>query len=153
MVRAIGIGSGDIAWTLNDRIPLFIRAGGAGRAGGDLVGVRGRPAGQTDFAPTLLALLGIDSVPLPYLGRNLLGATVDRPVSRPYGEWLDARHLFLSGDPVARCYDLGRRLVGAPSGCAAEDAMARRVRDLSRLVVTDDLQELLRARLTTNPNP
>ena len=33
LARTIGIGSGDAAWTLNDRVPLFIRAGGAGGAG------------------------------------------------------------------------------------------------------------------------
>lgn len=161
LARTIGIGSDDIAWTLNDRIPLFIRAGGAGRAGGpagaggalgDLVGERARPAGQTDVAPTVLALLGIDPAPLPYLGRNLLGATVDPPVPRPYGDWIDARHLFFTGDANARCYDLDRRLVSAPSGCAVEDALARRARDLSHLVVIDDLQPLLRARLAANPN-
>ena len=153
LARTIGIGSDDIAWTLNDRIPLFIRVNGQGSPGsqaGDLSGARARPAGQIDFAPTVLALLGIDPAPLPYLGRNLLGATVDRPVPRPYGEWLGARHLFLAGDPDARCYDLGRRLVDAPSGCAAEDALARHARDLSRLVVIDDLQQQLRARLAPN---
>ena len=155
LARTIGIGSDDIAWTLNDRIPLFIRVNGQGSQGGHagaLSGARARPAGQTDVAPTVLALLGIDPAPLPYLGRNLLGAIVDRPVPRPYGEWLDASHLFLAGDPDARCYDLGRRLVSAPSACTAADALARRARDLSRLVVIDDLQQLLRARLAANPN-
>ena len=60
-------------------------------------GVCDLPAGQTDFAPTLLALLGIDAAPLPYVGRNLLGAPDDQPLLRPYGDWLDARHLFLAG--------------------------------------------------------
>jgi lipoteichoic acid synthase len=152
LARTIGIGSDSIAWTLNDRIPLFIRVSGQTGGDGALSGARARPAGQTDLAPTVLALLGIDPAPLPYLGRNLLGASIDRPVPRPYGDWLDARHLFLAGGADASCYDLGRRLVSAPSACAAEDAMTRRARDLSRLVVIDDLQLLLRARLAANPN-
>jgi phosphoglycerol transferase MdoB-like AlkP superfamily enzyme len=162
LARTIGIGQGDAAWTLNDRVPLFIRAGGkgrsdgasgAGRTGADLFGARSTPAGQTDLAPTVLALLGIDPSPLPYLGRNLLGAGGDRPVPRPYGDWLDATHLFLAGSGDASCYDLGRRMVVAESACAAEDARARRARDLSRLIVIDDLQQQLRTRLSANPNP
>jgi lipoteichoic acid synthase len=156
LAHTIGIGADAVAWALNDRVPLFVRAGRAGAAGGDvdLTGVRGMPAGQTDLAPTVLSLLGIDASPLPYLGRNLLGdAGVDRPVPRPYGDWLDSRHLFLSGAADTACYDLGRRLAGPASDCAAEDAQARRARDLSRLIVLDDLQQPLRARLAAHPNP
>ncbi|HEX2659663.1 MAG TPA: hypothetical protein VHU40_15370, partial [Polyangia bacterium] len=40
------------------------------------------PAGQTDFAPTLLGLLGIDAAPLPYMVRNVLNAPGDPPVLR-----------------------------------------------------------------------
>jgi len=166
LARTIGIGTSDAAWMLNDRVPLFIRAGRAGRAGGageagaepadehgtmDLVGERPMPAGQTDLAPTVLALLGIDPVPLPYLGRNLLGTTGDRPVPRPYGDWLDASHLFLAGRGDASCYDLARHSFTAPSACAEESARARRARDLSRLIVIEDLQQPLRARLAAAP--
>ncbi len=45
------------------------------------------------------------------------------------------------------CYDVGRALVASPLDCAATDAEARRTRDLSRLIVVDDLQETLRERL------
>ncbi|MCU1385507.1 MAG: hypothetical protein JWL71_4204 [Acidobacteria bacterium] len=165
LARTIGIGGDAASWMLNDRVPLFMRAGAAGRADrsdgagasgvrADLAGVRAMPAGQTDLAPTVLALLGIDAAPLPYLGRNLLAAAdIDRPVPRPYGDWLDAHHLFLAGNAAAPCYDLARRLAGAPPPCAAGDALARRQRELSRLIVIDDLQQALRARLAANPHP
>ena len=153
LARTIGIGTGAAAWTLNDRVPMFIRAGGAGRSDADLIGARAMPAGQTDLAPTVLALLGIDPAPLPYMGRNLIGAAVDRPVPRPYGEWLDARHLFLAGDAAGACYDLARHVANAQSACDAEDALARRARELSRLIVVDDLQQPLRARLAASPQP
>ncbi len=153
LARTIGIATSGAAWTLNDRVPMFIRAGGAARGGGevDLVGDRGRPAGQTDLAPTLLALLGIDAVALPYVGRNLLGDAADRPVPRPYGDWLDASHLFVAGDPAASCHELSLRLASAPSACAAADALAKHARDVSRLVVIDDLQQPLRTRLAASP--
>jgi len=164
LARAIGIDADSAAWTLNDRVPLFVRVGAgeargsgeadrAGRAAGSglLTGERPRPAGQTDLAPTLLALLGIDPAPLPYLGRNLLGADLDRPVPRPYGDWIDASHLFLAGDAAPACFDLRPRLAATTDTCAAEDALARRARATSRLIVVDDLQQALRSRLAVAP--
>jgi lipoteichoic acid synthase len=155
LARTIGIGSDAAAWTLNDRVALFVRVGSgesgeSGESGSSaLVGERSRPAGQTDLAPTLLALLGIDPAPLPYLGRNLLGADLDRPVPRPYGDWIDARHLFLAGDAARACYDLHPMLFAPADVCADEDAQSRRARATSRLIVVDDLQQTLRARLVS----
>jgi phosphoglycerol transferase MdoB-like AlkP superfamily enzyme len=147
--RAIGIGQDDIAWTLNDRIPLFIRVPAASRGAGDLSGGRARPAGQVDVAPTVLALLGIDPAPLPYLGRNLLGPSGDAMVVRPYGDWLDAHHLFLARGAASVCYDVMRLTPVSVSDCRAADEDSRRARDLSRLIVVDDLQERLGARLAS----
>jgi phosphoglycerol transferase MdoB-like AlkP superfamily enzyme len=142
LARTIGIGPDDIAWTLNDRVPLLIRVPAP-----DPSAVRGNrtiPAGQTDVAPTLLSLLGIDASPLPLLGRNLLGAAGDGPVPRPYGDWLDAHHLLVGHGAAAVCYDLAARMVSTYGACRASDVLARRARDISRLVIVDDLQELLR---------
>ena len=126
LATTIGIGTDDAAWTLNDRVPLFMRVGGAGRAGdaggaggrerrdrqegdgADLIGARGMPAGQTDLAPTVLALLGIDPSPLPYLGRNLLG--IDRRSAGAASVRRLARRARICSSPGARiasCYDLG----------------------------------------------
>ena len=160
LARTIGIDSTDLAWTVNDRVPLFIRVpppdghrAAAVADGNDNTiaeraewprGFRTLPAGQTDVAPTLLSLLGIDASPLPYLGRNLLGAPGDVPVPRPYGDWLDAHHLFVAHAAAPVCYDLKARAIGPPDACRATSALARRARDISRLVVVDDLQDRLR---------
>jgi phosphoglycerol transferase MdoB-like AlkP superfamily enzyme len=147
--KDIGIGADEISWTLTDRVPLFIRvpppshappATSVAEAG--LSGTRDEPAGQTDFAPTLLALLGIDAAPLPYVGRNLLGG-VDVPVVRPYGDWLDGHRLFLAHGAHASCYDLHRRAEVGAGDCADADRSARRARQVSRLVVAEDLQQRL----------
>jgi phosphoglycerol transferase MdoB-like AlkP superfamily enzyme len=144
LARTIGIGRDDAAWMLNDRVPLVIRAGGADAVRSGLAGTRTVAAGQTDFAPTVLSLLGIDAAPLPYAGRNLLGAPGDGPVPRPYGDWLDAHHLFLVRAGRAECYDVAGGAVVPVDRCGAADTAARRMRDISRLVVIDDLQERLK---------
>ena len=140
LARTMGIGVDAAAWALNDRVPFFIRTGAA--SDDALTGVRAMPAGQTDFAPTILSLLGIDAAPLPYVGRNLLGAPGDVPVARPYGDWRDAHHLFFAGGG-AICYDVIHGAPDAVDRCGAADRVARRTRDISRLVVIDDLQERL----------
>jgi phosphoglycerol transferase MdoB-like AlkP superfamily enzyme len=143
LARTIGIGNDDASWTINDRVPLFIRLPPAAAGEAAVHGVQTMPAGQTDVAPTLLALLGIDPSPLPYLGRNLFGSP-DGPVPRPYGEWIDAHHLFLSRSSALACYEVTGR--AAPRGaCADGDRDAQQARRMSGLIVAADLQQTLRA--------
>jgi phosphoglycerol transferase MdoB-like AlkP superfamily enzyme len=141
---AIGIDADEWAWALNDRIPLFIRVPHAGTA---LMGERSMAAGQTDLAPTLLALLGIDPARLPYMGRNLLGQPGDSPVVRPYGDWIDQRHLGLNRGGSGRgavCYSLATHTVSDESECVAADQATIRTREIARRVVTGGLQQRLR---------
>jgi hypothetical protein len=108
-------------------------------------------AGQTDVAPTLLALLGIDPARLPYTGRNLLGHPTDRAVLRPGGDWLDRSRLFIKRAPsdIARsCFAVEERSFVDPSACQAADAAARRAREIANLVVTGDLQQEMRRALS-----
>jgi lipoteichoic acid synthase len=148
LARAMGIRDGQVAWTANDRVPFFIRLphARAAAAAPGLTGAHGLPAGQTDFAPTVLSLLGIDAAGLPYLGRNLLGSPGDGPVPRPYGEWIDGRHWFFTRGTAPACFDLGGRAVAAEA-CDRSNREADRARAISRLVVSADLQATLRARL------
>jgi len=165
LASAMHIGSSDAAWQLNDRIPWFVRvpsktSGASSFGDAGVVGLRGanaRPAGQTDFAPTLLGLLGIDAADLPYVGRNVLLplantpslAAGDTPIVRPYGDWLDAHHLSFSRGAERVCYDVHSGADVDPSACttSGQNAAARRTHDVSRLVVTDDLQQRIYERL------
>ena len=134
----------EASWMLRDRVPFFVRVPGG--AVGALHGNRPLAAGQTDFAPTLLALLGIDPAPLPYAGRNLLGQPGDPPVVRPYGDWLDDEHLWIShtADHARACYDVAHGAFTEVGACSQALTAARKARDVSRLVVADDLQQRLR---------
>ncbi len=149
----IGVGGdpigGAAAWALSDRVPWFVRVPGAVDLSA-ATGAEARSAGQTDFAPTLAALLGVDPAPLPWMGRNLLGTPGNPPVVRPYGQWLDQGHLFLE-DAAAPggglCYAIGDHALAPEAACAANEAQARRAREVSRLVIADDLQQEIRTAL------
>jgi len=141
VARTTGIRADDAGWALNDRVPLFVRTPG-------LDGLRSVAAGQKGLAPTLLGLVGIDASQLPYVGRNLFAAGDAGPVPRPYGDWIDHRHLYLTRGADHVCVDLARRLAASREACGASDEAARRERDVSRLVITDDLQRRIWERLT-----
>jgi len=146
VAAAMHVDSDEVSWTLNDRVPWLIRLP-ARAAAPDVRGERTMPAGQTDFAPTILGLLGIDAASLPYVGRNLLGAPGGAPIVRPYGDWLDAHHLFASRGAERVCYSLAHRFITSIDECRSGDLAARRTLDVSRRVVVADLQEQLRQSL------
>ncbi len=84
---------------------------------------------------------------MPYVGRNLLGNPDDPPILRPYGDWLDRTHLFISpatSDRGVACYVLSLAAFAAESACRTTNEIARRSRDIARLVVIEDLQQRLR---------
>jgi phosphoglycerol transferase MdoB-like AlkP superfamily enzyme len=133
------------AWTLFDRVPFFIRVPAPAEGSPVPTGTRDMMAGQTDFGPTLLGLLGIDAAALPYVGRNLLGNPGDPPLVRPRGNWLDAHHLFFAGNPdYMACFDVTATAYDARTACDDEDARAQAERETSHLVIVSDLQEELR---------
>ena len=126
-----------------EQVPLFIRAPGVTLPSGVA------PCGQTDVAPTLLALLGIDPGPYPYLGRNLFGEPAG-PVVRRYGAWIDDRNLYISKGPeleAGRCYDLADLSLIPVERCRASHEESREQLDISRDIIRNDLQELLTAAL------
>jgi phosphoglycerol transferase MdoB-like AlkP superfamily enzyme len=133
-------------WYLSQQVPLLIRVPGV--AG--LAGASDQPAGHQDVAPTVLALLGVDSAAYPFVGRNLLGSPGDGPVVGEYQCWQDASHLFLQrtgkledGD----CFELpGLRRVD-PAACASGFEAARRQVEVSQLVLEHDLQQEIRRSL------
>jgi lipoteichoic acid synthase len=148
LAKRLGIDSDTASWELNDRVPFLLKL--PTHIYVPLKGLRSIAAGQIDFAPTLLALLGIDPAPLPYGGRNLLGTPGDPPVPRPYGAWLDDTHLFVGREVHDRgrsCFALASAAFVDDSGCYGPTGVARHARDVLRLVVTGDLQQDLREAL------
>ncbi len=141
LAAALGIPSTTAHWYLNDRVPLWIHV--PRRLGG----VRNTVAGQTDVAPTLAAIMGIDPADLPWVGRNLLGEPGPGPVVRPHGGWISRRHLYVSRGPEleqGECFDL--RTFGRvdAEACRSGDEAARLQVEMARRVLLYDLQERLR---------
>jgi arylsulfatase A-like enzyme len=150
LARAIGIPPSEAGWAVADRVPLVLRAPGVFDEPPGARHTIGTPMGQSDFAPTLLALLGIDAASLPYVGRNVLGQPDDPPVLRPYGDWVDHMHLFLNrgtAEQIPVCYETSPLHRVDAQACDPANRAAVEARRVSSIVVTDDLQERVAASL------
>ena len=140
VAQAAGLRADTLNWYLADRVPLVIRIPGTQAPKGELRMV----AGQADVAPTLLALLGVDPAPLPFIGRNLLGTPGDGPVVRRYGDWVDSRHLYLAGQGYTSrqaCFDVASRGEVPLTACRAAQAEAVGQLEVSNRVLTHGLQQ------------
>jgi hypothetical protein len=74
----------------------------------------------------------------------------DPPVLRPYGDWLIRTHLLIvEGAPEdsPSCFALPTGTRITPGICGLENLRARTERDMSRLVVVDDLQANVRTKM------
>jgi hypothetical protein len=127
-------------------VPLLIRVPGVA----SLAGESDLPAGHQDVAPTVLALLGVDPAPFPFVGRNLLGSPGTGPVVGEYQCWQDGGHLFLQGSGRLEdgdCVEVPGLREVEPAACAAGFEDARRQVEVSRLVLEHDLQGEIGERL------
>ncbi len=129
---------------LFSRVPLLIWVPGAEGAAFD------RHAGQTDIAPTLLALLGIDPAPLAYQGRNLLGAPGNSPTvhSRGWSVTDDRFYLASQVDPAkGTCWNLPDLAQLPASACQRQARASLRQLDVAEQVLEYDLQAEISKRL------
>jgi len=133
-------------WYLSQEVPLFIKVPGVE----SLRGERAAPAGHTDVAPTLLALFGVDSTPYAFVGRNLLGEYVERPVVGEYGCWRNSTHLFLQGDGSlddGACIELATMAQVSSAECREGFDKATGTEEISSLVLEYDLQRAIHNKL------
>jgi phosphoglycerol transferase MdoB-like AlkP superfamily enzyme len=146
IAEVMGVTFDAAGWYLTQEVPLFIRVPTAE----SLRGERTEPAGHADVAPTLLALLGVDPAPYPFVGRNLLGDHGDRPVIGEYGCWRTSTHLYLQGNGSLHdgiCVDLATMDPVETGGCRAGFKQARRLEEVSALVLEHDLQSVIHSEL------
>jgi phosphoglycerol transferase MdoB-like AlkP superfamily enzyme len=140
LLREIGVLPYLLGFWLFDEVPFVIGLPVYAGAHGEST-IR---AGQTDVAPTLLGLLGIDAARYPYIGRNLLGNPGNGPVVRPYGNWVDETRFFAvrtSDREAERCFDVPAHREIDIEACAAGRAAALQQIEMSRRVVRYDLHE------------
>jgi phosphoglycerol transferase MdoB-like AlkP superfamily enzyme len=149
---AMGAPHDTVGWYLSQEVPLFIRVPGVEWPSAERV----VPAGHIDVAPTLLALLGVDPAPYPFLGRNLLGDHGDRPVVGEYGCWRDSKRLFLQGDGAlddGTCIELATMNEVPNTECRAGYESAIRTEEMSALILEHDLQRVVHEALLATMGP
>lgn len=140
IARTVGFPASVIDWNLADRVPWLVLVPGANAPRRELT----MRAGQIDMAPTLLALMGIDPAPLPFMGRNLLGKPAIDTRVRPHGSWVNDRLLFDAEAKLERrCYDVATRNSLPVEHCEQGAMEGAQAREISRRVLAYDLQATL----------
>jgi len=150
IAAAMGATHDAAGWYLSQEVPLFIKV----PSSDFLRGERAVPAGHADVAPTLLALLGVDPSPYAFVGRNLLGEDAERPVVGEYGCWRNSTHLFLQGDGSlddGACIELATMAPVSSADCQGGYREARRIEEISSLVLEHDLQRAIHRELVGEP--
>jgi phosphoglycerol transferase MdoB-like AlkP superfamily enzyme len=135
----VGLPHDAAGWYRSQRVPLLIRIPGDDGPTGEVA----RPGGHVDVAPTVLALLGGEPAPLPWLGRNLLGSPGDEPVIGEYGCWSTRRLLYLVGGPDledGRCLERESLRPLPVTDCAADWRRANARSEVSLTLLEGDLQ-------------
>jgi phosphoglycerol transferase MdoB-like AlkP superfamily enzyme len=142
IAEVAGVTPDAAGWYVSQRVPLVISVPGVEGPAEALT----LPAGHTDVAPTLLALLGVDPAPYAYLGRNLLGVPGAGPVVGEYRCWNDSTHVYLRRGPRLRdgqCFEGAGLEEVAVEACATSFEAARRQVEISETVLEHDLQQAL----------
>ena len=101
-------------------------------------------AGQIDFAPTLLALLGVDPQPLAFLGRNLLNSPRAKPIVHPHGNWLTDDLAYLSKGKSfeeGACFGVKSMQRISVAKCQSANRQAVRELEISSQLLAHDLQD------------
>ena len=143
----MGVTSGKVGWYRSQRVPLVIKA--PERL--ELNRVIDRPSGHVDVAPTIAALLGIDSSAFAWMGRNALGELGDTPVVGEYGCWAAPEQMFLQGKTgtleSGLCLENPSLEHREAAECGSGFQRARERVAVAQKVLRFDLQERLTERL------
>ena len=137
ITRFFGFKGRRLNWNLFDTVPLILRLPGEDAPTASI----DRAAGLSDLPVTLLALLGIDPRPYPFVGRNLLGEQEGSVVARAKGHWVDS-NLYFQTNPEA-CFDRASRKRVADATCREGTEDDRMQRFVSSRILEYDLQEPL----------
>ena len=127
-------------WYESDRVPFALAIPGVSGARHSI------PAGHTDIAPTILAVLGIDPGRYAFVGRNLLARDLDPswPVLGMNDSWMSEAQLWIPTESQGRrCWDLKSDRPLQDEACTDGTSRAQKLRRLSTDILRYDLQERL----------